>query len=292
MDNRGRHEVTERNASLEFLGTGTSAGVPIIGCDCNTCTSEDPRDTRLRCGGAVRFTDDGGTERVLLIDVPPDHRQQALRTGLKRCDGILVTHAHVDHVYGLDEIRRYNILMQSPISVFAEASVHEELHRIFKHIYKSHRNVNDSWVAELIDHTVAPGEVFLLHGLRIEPIRLLHGRLPILGYRIEFADADGAPLAEQPAPFPMAWCTDCSAIPPESWPQLRGLETLVLDMLRDRSHPTHMTVEEAVETAERVGAQATWFLHMTHELRHAELLARLPESMAPAWDGLLLSASP
>ena len=278
------------DVELRFLGTGTSAGVPLIGCTCATCTSDDPRDARLRCGASLRFKDGQGEERVLLIDVPPDHRQQALRHGIERCDGVLVTHAHVDHVFGIDELRRYNTLMKAPIGIHAEPTVIEELHRIFRHIYAQHRNINTSYVADLFDVPIRPGAAFTLHGLRIEPIRLLHGKLPILGFRIEAAASDGTPAREQPGPLPLAWCTDVSAIPPEAWLRLQGLNVLVLDMLRDRAHPTHMTVEEAVEAATETGAGGTWFVHMTHELRHAELEARLPAGMRPAWDGLLLGA--
>ena len=284
--------MTISDLELVFLGTGTSAGVPVIGCDCPTCTSTDPRDKRLRCGACIRFTDSGGDPRTILLDVPPDHREQSLRERILRCDGILITHAHVDHVFGLDEVRRYNSLMQAPIGVHAEPPVHEELHRIFRHIYAQHRNVNNSYVADLYDVSIRPGASFVLHGLRVEPLRLLHGKLPILGFRLEAAGPDGEPLDEQPSPFPLAWCSDVSAIPAETWPRLAGLRTLVLDMLRDRAHATHFTVEESVAAATEVGAGSTWFLHMTHDLRHAELAARLPEGMAPAWDGLVLHGAP
>lgn len=280
--------MTVTDVELTFLGTGTSSGVPVIGCDCPTCRSEDPRDRRLRCGACLRFTDPDGHPRVLLIDIPPDHREQSLRDGIRRCDAILVTHAHVDHVFGLDEVRRYNTLMRSPITVHAEPEVRTELHRIYRHIFARHENVNQSYVADLIDAPLAPGAPVILHGLRVEPLRLLHGRLPILGFRIEAVDAAGEVLESQPGPLPLAWCSDVSGIPPETWPRLSGLRTLALDMLRDRAHPTHFTVEEAVEAAERIGAGETWFIHMTHDLRHAELAERLPPGMAPAWDGLKL----
>lgn len=283
--------MTITDVALTFLGTGTSAGVPVIGCDCPTCTSTDHRDKRLRCGASLRFTDPDGISRVVLIDVPPDHRQQSLQHGIRRCDGILVTHAHVDHVFGLDEVRRYNTLMNAPIGVHAEPTVLDDLHRIFRHIFARHQNVNTSYVADLYDVPIRPGVPFVLHGLRVEPIRVLHGKLPILAFRFEAADAEGNAAAEQPGPLPLAWCTDVSSLPPEAWSQLGTLETLVLDMLRDRAHATHLTVNEAVEVAEKVGAGATYFVHMTHELGHADLEARLPEGMAPAWDGLVLSSA-
>ena len=277
-----------RDLRLEFLGTGTSAGVPCIGCDCPVCTSDDSRDRRLRCGAALRFTDPEGSPRTILIDIPPDHRQQALRHRLDRCDAILVTHAHVDHIFGLDEVRRYNTLMRQPIGIHAEPDVLESLHRIYPHIYAKHRNVNVSYVAELYDVQLSPGNPFLLHGLRIEPFRLLHGRLPILGFRVEEADSDGGAATVQPEPLPLAWCTDVSAVPPESWSALEGLSTLVLDLLREREHPTHLNLAGATDLASRVGARRTRFVHMSHEVGHSDLADRLPESMEPAWDGLVM----
>ena len=148
--------MSVQDVEFIFLGTGTSSGVPVIGCSCPTCTSSDPRDRRLRCGAAIRFTDPEGHPRILLIDVPPDHREQSLRHGLDRCDGIFITHAHVDHVYGLDEVRRYNSLMRAPIAVHAEPEVAEALHRIFQHIYARQDNAHDSFVADLFDVVLEP----------------------------------------------------------------------------------------------------------------------------------------
>ena len=280
--------MSVQDVEFIFLGTGTSSGVPVIGCSCPTCTSSDPRDRRLRCGAAIRFTDPEGHPRILLIDVPPDHREQSLRHGLDRCDGIFITHAHVDHVYGLDEVRRYNSLMRAPIAVHAEPEVAEALHRIFQHIYARQDNANDSFVADLFDVVLEPLRPVFLHGLRVLPIRLLHGRLPILGYRIDAVDAEGVPLRTQPDPLPLAWCTDVSSVPPGSWEPLEGLETLVLDLLRDRAHPTHMTFDEAVSAAETLAPTRTYFIHMSHDSTHRELLQRMPPGMTPAWDGLVL----
>ena len=279
-------------ADLEFiiLGTGTSSGVPVIGCSCDTCRSEDPRDDRTRCGACARFLDPGGESRVVLIDTSPDLRRQALRHGLARCDGILYTHGHVDHTFGLDEVRRFNALMGEPIDVHAEPRTFEHLARVYKHIFEPSQNVNNSFVANLLPHELDDTTPVDLHGLRCTPLRLLHGRLPVLGFRLEAIDETGAVASRQPAPLPLAWCTDCSAVPPETWPRLTGLTTLVLDMLRPRKHPTHFTVDEAVETATRIGADRTWFIHMSHDIRHAELDVRLPEGMALAWDGLVLGA--
>jgi phosphoribosyl 1,2-cyclic phosphate phosphodiesterase len=273
---------------VTLLGTGTSAGVPVIGCRCAVCTSDDSRDRRLRCGALVRFRDAGGEERAILIDTPPDHREQSLRQGLDRCDAILYTHAHVDHTFGLDDVRRYNALMGRPIEIFADDETLDHLRRVYRHIFERHRNRNDSFVADLIARRIEPGQPFALHGVRFTPLALLHGRQPVLGFRLEAVDPDGRPLADQPGPFPFAYCTDVNAIPPETWPLLGGLRTLVLGMLRYRAHPTHFTVDEAVETARRVGAERTCFIHMTHDIRHAELDPRLPAGMSLGFDGMVL----
>ena len=273
---------------LVILGSGTSAGIPVIGCGCGVCRSSDPRDRRTRPAACVTFRDPGGRERVILIDTSPDLREQALRERLKRCDAIVYTHNHVDHTFGLDEVRRFNALMGAPIDVYAEASTLEFLKGVYRHIFAREANVNDSFVATLIPHAVEPGRPLDLYGLRWTPLRLLHGRLPILGYRVEALDDEGRPAQTQPGPLPLAYLTDVSAVPPEAWRRLTGLTTLILDMLRYRKHPTHMSVDEAVETADRIGARRTYFTHMTHDIRHAELDAGLPETMALAFDGLVI----
>ena len=277
-------------SDLEFiiLGSGTSAGVPVIGCDCAVCTSEDPRDRRTRPAACVRFRDAGGCERVILIDTSPDLREQALRHGLRRCDAIVYTHNHVDHTFGLDDVRRFNALMQRPIDLYGEPRTLEHLNRVYRHIFAKERNVNDSFVATLIPHEIDAARPIDLYGVRLTPVRLLHGRLPILGYRLEALDPTGSPAAEQPGPLPLAYCTDVSAIPPESWSGLCGLKTLILDMLRYRKHPTHFSVDEALAAAGNIDARRTWFIHMTHDIRHGDLDEKLPEGMALTYDGLVL----
>ncbi len=272
-----------------FLGTGTSAGVPALACPCAVCTSDDSHDNRLRTSACFRFTDKTGQDRTILIDCGPDFRQQALRAKLDRLDAILFTHNHVDHTWGLDEVRRLNIAMGTPIDVYADDHTRRSLETVYSHIFHRARNKNDSFVADLIAHTIEVARPLDLFGLRFEPIRLLHGRLPVLGYRIDAIDP--ALQRQSEGLLPMAYCTDVSAIPPETFKRLEGLKTLVLDALRTRRHPTHFTLDQAVETARRLGANQTWFVHMSHNLAHAHTNASLPQGIRLAHDGLELKGA-
>jgi len=274
-----------------LLGTGTSAGVPIIGCDCETCTSPDPRDRRTRSGAALRFLDEGGQERVVLLDCGPDHREHSIRLKLRRVDAIFFTHDHVDHTFGLDDVRRYNALMKSPIEVFCDDRTREFLERVYRHIFRRHENVNDSFVADLVVRTIRIGAPVDVRGLRFTPFEVLHGRLPVVAYRIDALDEIGHVARVQPGPLPLAYCTDLSAMPPAAWPQLRGLETLVLDCLRHRAHPTHLTVAQATRIASEAEARRTVFVHMTHDILHARDAAELPEGMEFGYDGLVLDGA-
>ena len=276
------------NLQFIILGSGTSAGVPVIGCDCEICGSPDPRDNRTRTAACLRFVDASGQERVILIDTSPDLRQQVLRHKLARCDGIIYTHNHVDHTFGLDDVRRFNAVMQAPIDIYADGHTMEHLTRVYRHIFERDKNVNNSFVALLIPHLIDPLKPVDLFGLRFTPLELLNGKLPILGYRIEAIDGEGHTRLEQPAPLPLAYCTDVSAIPPETWGKLTGLKTLILDMLRYRKHYTHFSVDEAIAAASEIDANQTWFVHMTHDILHADLDEKLPEGMNLAYDGLEL----
>lgn len=284
------------NLRFLFLGTGTSGGIPLIACACAACTSTDPRDRRTRTGAAVQWVDPGGTPRTVLIDATPDLRAQALRHRLWRCDAIVFTHNHVDHIFGLDEVRRFNAVMKAPIDVYAERYVLESLRRVYKHVFEKDQNVNDSFVASLIAHEIpAPPESaskaaapIELWGLSFTPVRLLHGRLPILGFRIE---APWGADEGSSAVLPLAYCTDVSSIPPTSWRRLTGLRTLVLDALRIRTHATHFNLAQATSAALEIGAGATYFVHMAHEIVHAAIDAELPEGMHLAYDGLTLGSA-
>lgn len=271
-----------------FLGTGTSAGVPCIGCDCAVCTSDDPRDNRLRTSAAVVFQDARGKPRTIIIDAGPDLRQQSLRAKLIRCDAIFFTHNHVDHTFGLDEVRRFNAVQQEAISVYADDHTMKFLERTYQHIFDPTKNINDSFVATVIPFRIPASLAPIdLLGLRWTPIRFLHGKLPVLGYRIE--PAPDSPIV---APWlPLAYCTDISAVPPESWPLLEGLSTLVIDGLRFRKHPTHLTIDEALALIDRVAPKKAYLTHMAHEVPHAETQSNLPENVFLAYDGLALETA-
>ncbi len=269
-----------------LLGTGTSSGIPVIACDCATCASDDPRDRRTRVGAMLEFTDPDGNPRTVLVDCPPDHREHALRHRIRRVDAILFTHAHVDHVFGLDDARLYNVSMKAPVHLYAERTVLDDLSRIYDHIFRPDRNVNKSFVADVVAHEIEPGRPVALFGVEATPVRLLHGALPIVGWRF---DAPGSSAAHGTAAnLPLAYCTDVNVIPDESWPRLEGLDTLVLDMLRERAHPTHFSLSESLAAAARTGARRTVVTHMTHDVRHAELAARLPAGVELGFDGLRL----
>lgn len=285
----GEPRAVAGDVECVILGSGTSAGVPVIGCDCVVCTSDDPRDRRSRPSACLRFRDPEGKRRILLIDASPDLREQAIRFRLDRCDAILFTHAHFDHIFGLDDVRSFNALMHAPIDIYAERLTLDALERVYDYIFRRDFDPNPSWVASLVSHEIAEARPYELFGLRITPLRVFHGRLPILGFRIDLA-GDENPGSHREGPLPLAYLTDVSRIPDETWPFLDGLETLVLDMLRYRRHPTHFSVDEAVEAAGRIGATRTWFIHMTHDILHRDLDSRLPQGMSLAYDGLALRA--
>ena len=249
--------------SLLFLGTGTSVGVPMVGCSCPTCTSADPRDRRTRTSVVVGLP--GGT---LLVDTTPDLRAQLLREGIGRIDAVLYTHDHVDHVYGLDDLRPLCFHARRKIPLYCEERVEARIRRAFDYAFEEKPPAGGG-VPDVVFERITT-EPFELLGTRIVPLRLRHGPWTVLGFRF------GG----------LAYCTDTNGIPDESWPLLEGVETLVLDGLRPRKHPTHFSIDEAVQVARRVGARRTLLVHMSHDVLHAEIAARLPPGVELAYDGL------
>lgn len=254
---------------VTFLGTGTSAGVPVIACDCATCRSDDPRDKRWRPSLALTFED--GTS--VLVDASPDLRAQALRFRLARVDAILLTHAHADHVLGLDDVRIYNFRQGGEIPCYGAGRTLARVRRTFDYVFDPATPLGGGLPRLALREVAGP---FSLGGATVIPVPLLHGALPVLGFRI------GA----------FAYLTDCNAIPDVSWPLLGGLDVLVLDALRHKAHRTHFTVEQAVGAARRIGARRTFFTHMTHDLPHAATCDALPAGISLAYDGLALEIAP
>jgi phosphoribosyl 1,2-cyclic phosphate phosphodiesterase len=246
-----------------FLGTGTSHGVPMIGCDCDVCRSTDPRDSRTR-PSIVIDCDDG---MRVLVDTTPDLRSQALRHDLRRIDAILFTHSHADHVMGLDEVRRYNWLSRAPMPVYGDAPTLREIRRTFAYIFEPDAPKGGG-VPDIRLFNI--GGPFCLGREVVQPVPIRHGPWDILGFRVGR----------------FAYLTDCNGIPATSLGLLQGLDCLVLDALRRRPHPTHFTIDQAVEMARQVGARQTLFTHIAHELGHEETCASLPDTMALAYDGL------
>jgi phosphoribosyl 1,2-cyclic phosphate phosphodiesterase len=250
---------------VTFLGTGTSHGVPMIGCRCATCTSSDPRDKRLRPSILIHL--DSGA--AVLVDTATDLRTQALAFGVTRVDAILFTHSHADHILGLDDVRRFNALNGGPIPCWADRRSADDIRRTFFYVFDP-STPRGGGIPELDLHDV-DGAV-TIDGTSFVPVPIWHGRRLITGWRV------GA----------FAYLTDCSGIPDESWPLLEGVQAVVIGALRERPHPTHFTISQAVEAAERIGAPRVWFTHMAHDLPHAATCARLPPGMALAYDGLVL----
>lgn len=250
---------------LTFLGTGTSCGVPTIGCHCYTCSSKDPHDKRLRCSVLIE------TETTrLLIDCGPDFRQQIMDQPFRKIDGILITHAHYDHMGGMDDIRPY--CQFGEINVYADKNACEGMLQMLPYCFAEHRYPG---VPAIGLHEIRPHEVFRIGDIDILPVRVMHGKLPILGFR--FGD--------------MAYITDMKSIEEEELELLRGLDVLVVNALRfDKPHHSHQLVDDAVGFARRVGARRTLLTHMCHDIGlHAKVNAEmLPEDVQLAYDGLMV----
>ena len=265
---------------LLFLGTGTSAGVPMIGCHCDVCESDDPRDRRTRPSVAIEY-DDGSADapRRFIIDTTPDLRDQCIRHRIDRIDGVFYTHAHADHILGIDDLRRFNAVQGTPIDLYAERSVIESFRHMFPYIFDRASRSNESFIPNLIAAPIDPNAPRTFFGATWTPLRLMHGRLPILGFRVDLAGRS------------IAYCTDVSSIPPQTYPLLEDLDVLVLDALRYRHHPTHFTVDQALEQIGQIQPRRTYLTHIAHDISHADLDGRLPEGVQLGYDGLAVDAT-
>ena len=250
---------------LTFLGTGTSTGVPSIGCDCETCRSDDPRDKRLRVSILIEHR-----EQKVLVDTSIDFRQQALRANISHLDAVLITHCHVDHVFGLDDIRPLNF-RHGAMGVYANEIAWTDLRRIFKYIFEpSHFG---GGLPQLIPHTVRHRSSFCIgDDLEITPLEVIHGELPVVAYR--FND--------------FAYATDLKIIPPDSIDGLRDLDVLVLDCVRIKPHSTHLCLEEALEIIADLRPKRAFLTHLNHDILYVRDSRLLPDNVQFAYDELVV----
>lgn len=247
--------------TVTVLGSGTSAGVPVIACDCPVCTSVDPRNSRLRSSILLR-----GERRTILVDCGSDFRQQALTHHINRLDALLLTHAHSDHVSGIDELRLYNWKQGHAIPIHASRQTLEELRARFSYVFNPIQEGGGVPQVEL--HPIEG--LFEVTSISILPLEVMHGNVPVLGFR--FGN--------------FGYITDASHVPEQTIRRLQGVRYLILNALRHRPHPTHLNIEQAVALARRINPEKTWFTHITHDLDHAETNAMLPEGIKLAHDGL------
>jgi phosphoribosyl 1,2-cyclic phosphate phosphodiesterase len=250
---------------LTFLGTGTSTGVPSIACDCDTCLSTDSRDKRLRVSILIEHNG-----KSILVDTSSDFRQQALRANIRYLDAVLITHCHVDHVFGLDDIRPLNF-RYGAMPIYANEIAWIDLRRIFQYIFKPVHF--GGGLPQLIPHTIYHKAAFCVgEGLEITPLEVIHGKLPVIAYR--FND--------------FAYATDLNFISEETIDALQGLDVLVLDCVRIRSHSTHLGLNEALDYIKRIKPKRAYLTHLNHDVLHARDLKLLPENVEFAYDGLVV----
>lgn len=251
--------------NITVLGSGTSMGVPTLGCSCAVCHSEDPRDNRLRPSIMLQYHG-----RTVIIDTTPDFRQQALRERIARIDAILFTHSHADHIMGLDDVRPLNLRQKAEIPIYGSAETLSTIQCSFRYIFENQNP--ESTIPKLSVHPL-PSDGVELFGLRFLPILLHHGRSLVYGYRFGSA----------------AYLTDHSNIPNESLAQLDNLDVLFLDALRHKPHPTHTTVKQALAYVEQISPRRAYFTHISHDLPHEETERDFPEGVHLAYDGLRLT---
>lgn len=252
-------------ATLTFLGSGTSMGVPTLGCECRVCTSADPRDRRTRPSVAVRWHHNGH-DHCVLIDTGPDFREQALREGIRQIDAVLYTHSHADHILGLDDLRPLSFLKKEKIPLYADDFTANVLEKVFDYTFAAHANYPNRARVQL--HRL--GDSVDVAGVRFQRVPLLHGEMEVAGFRFGSA----------------AYLTDMSTIPESSLPLLQSLDVAVLDALRKVPHPSHATLEQSIAWSQRLQPRQTWFTHMSHDILHEETNQELPATMSLAYDGL------
>lgn len=252
--------------SLTFLGTGTSTGVPVLGCDCEVCTSTNPCNQRYRSSVLLNLP-----QGRILIDTPPELRLSLLREKVPFVHAILLTHYHVDHLYGLDDVRLFPRHLNAPLNVYCTEETEHVVRRAFSYAFtEAAEQMPRGMLPQIKFVRVEPGVPFEVLGEMITPVYLEHGRFNVLGFRVRN----------------LAYCTDVSRIPPASQELLKGLDTLVLDALRRRHHPNHLSLDQAIDVARHLQARKTYLTHISHELEHVNISSELPEHIQLAYDGL------
>jgi phosphoribosyl 1,2-cyclic phosphate phosphodiesterase len=258
---------------ITILGSGTSAGVPMIGCHCAVCRSDDPRDQRSRPSILVSYEDPAGALHNILVDAAQELRLQAMRERLDHISAVVLTHAHADHIFGLDDVRRFNMTSGKTLPLFAAPPTMDTLHRIFPYAFESRDTPcpqsRDAIFRPQLFPQVIDGP-FDLFDRTWEPVDLPHGPGRVLGFRIGR----------------FAYCTDCSAVPAAARQRLQGLDTLIIDGLRPRPHPTHLSFEQALGVIADLRPRQAFFTHLTHDMKHADIEATLPPHVRVAYDGL------
>lgn len=260
------------DAELLFLGTGTSMGVPTLGCACAVCSSADPHNNRMRSSIALEYTDGSGVPRTVLVDTGQEFRVQALRAGIRGVDAVLYTHGHADHVLGFDDLRPLTFGARGNLPLYADDSTADVLEHVFAYTFRKADRYPTSARVDLHRLSSEPGTTLDLFGACVERIPVIHGRQTIAGYRFGSA----------------AYLTDMSDIPEASFERLHGLDVVILDALRREPHPSHSHLDKSVAIAERIGARETYFTHISHDLEHEATEASLPDGIHMAYDGLRL----
>jgi phosphoribosyl 1,2-cyclic phosphate phosphodiesterase len=256
------------------LGSGTSQGIPIVGCSCAACTSKNPKDKRLRVSVYIEIPlpnppRRGGNYRLkILIDTSPDFRQQMLLNKITDLDAVLYTHYHADHIMGLDDIRQINQIHKKSINLYGNAETIENIRRSFSYIFDPN-TYRGGGIPDVVTKIITLDK-FYIGGVEIVPVEYMHGPTVVYGFRIGN----------------FAYLTDCSMIPDKEFSKLKGLKVLILDALRYRKHATHFSFDEAIEASRKIGAEKTYFTHMTHDIVHDESSAKLPAGIELAYDGL------
>ncbi len=262
--------VDSNRFRLQFLGTGTSTGVPLIGCQCHVCTSKDSKDKRFRTSAYFTLGD-----KHLIVDTGPDFRMQCLQWQVPRVDAVYITHLHADHMFGFDDVRRYNTLQNNEvIQCFSGPETIEGMRRVFPYIDDKHNATSGLYRPCIAFRPITDSTQF--YDAKLTPLPVIHGKAETQGLRIDAYNKS------------VAYIPDVHEIPETTFPLLEGLDLLVLNLLRERPHPTHLTLERALAYAERIGAKQTYFTHISHDLTHEELSTRLKPNQAIAYDGLVV----